>query len=477
MQMQANIKLTTFLLMLFICLAKTFSLNAQGHFEPYHVLKSKSKDSTSLNDTMLKSQVEMHSRSFLMKTLNQGIQNDSYAMATGVGIGMRTKAFKGFRVGVSGFFINHISSSDNVLAFPSSGIANRYESGLFDLEHPENKNNMNRLEELYLKYSYSKSAILLGKFNLNTPFFNPQDGRMRPTLEEGIWLIIKESERIGFNGGWIWAISPRSTFRWHHIANSIGIYPSGVNVNGDRAEYAGQIVGSSGIAVANVYFRPSKHWKLEVWNGFLENVMNTVLIETKYELKKNGNRKYLGLIYLHQSAIRNGGNADPVKTYMEKNGQSNVISAQIGLQKNKWNTTLNYTHITGDGRYLMPREWGREVFYTFLNRERNEGLGNVHALMLKIIFTSKNERFNSTLAYGYYHLPDVFDYRLNKYGLPSYHQINYAFNFSFRNFLKGLDVKFLAAYKINAGNTYSNPKFIFNKVNMVNLNFVIDFKI
>ena len=29
--------------------------------------------------------------------------------------------------------------------------------------------------------------------------------------------------------------------------------------------------------------------------------------------------------------------------------------------------------------FLMPREWGREPFYTFLPRERNEGLGGVNA--------------------------------------------------------------------------------------------------
>ena len=33
--------------------------------------------------------------------------------------------------------------------------------------------------------------------NLNTPFFNPQDGRMRPTLEEGVWASINENEKGG----------------------------------------------------------------------------------------------------------------------------------------------------------------------------------------------------------------------------------------------------------------------------------------
>jgi hypothetical protein len=88
---------------------------------------------------------------------------------------------------------------------------------LFDIDNHTNKNDLDRFEELYIKYSLSKSSLMVGKFNLNTPFLNPQDGRMRPTIEEGVWLSIKESKKIGFNGGWIWEVSPRSTvngFQW-----------------------------------------------------------------------------------------------------------------------------------------------------------------------------------------------------------------------------------------------------------------------
>ena len=150
---------------------------------------------------------------------------------------------------------------------------NRYEVGLFDITNHNNKNDLDRLEELFIKYTYSKSSVTVGKININTPFLNPQDGRMRPTSEEGVWLSVLESKKIGFNGGWIWEISPRSTVEWFSLANSMGVYPSGVGVDGKKANYF-ENVESAGMAIANVYFNPTEKIKINVWNGFLDNVMN-----------------------------------------------------------------------------------------------------------------------------------------------------------------------------------------------------------
>jgi hypothetical protein len=444
----------------------------------HHIaLKPKVKDSLCLKDCLLKAHWEAHTRTFVMSTVNQGDLKDDYAIASGAGIGVLTKSLYGFQVGVSGFFVYNFFSSDIGQLDSLTMLGNRYEVGLFDIENLTNKNDLDRLEELYLKYNFSKSTITVGKINLNTPFFNPQDGRMRPTIEEGVWLSIKESKKMGFNGGWIWDVSPRSTVRWYSVANSIGIYPTGLNTDGTKSNYKNNIVASSGMALANLYIYPNEHLKINIWNSLLDNVMNTALLEINTEQKKESFKLYQSVMYVHQDAINNGGNYNQSKTYINKGAQSNVISAQLGIKNKKINTSLNYTHITGDGRYLMPREWGREVFYTFLPRERNEGLGNVHAFMTKTTFTSFNSRFKTSLGYGYYNLPDVKNYRLNKYGLPSYHQLNYDASYTFDKFLKGLEMRCLLAYKIESGETYDNLKYVYNKVNMLNVNFILDFKI
>lgn len=448
---------------------------AQDHND--HHISMKPKDSVCLKDCLLKAHWEAHSRTFAMSTFNEGNLKDDYALASGAGIGVLTRPLYGFQVGVSGFFMYNLMSSNIDELDPTTQQPNRYEVGLFDVENHSNHNDLDRLEELYVKYTLSKSSIMVGKVNLNTPFFNPQDGRMRPTLEEGVWLSMKESSKIGFNGGWIWDVSPRSTVKWFTLSESMGVYPSGVNSIGKKSEYEGNITGNSGMAVANVYFNPSRKLKINVWDGFLENVMNTALIEFNIEQEKQKFKLYEGLIYLHQDALNNGGNVNQNLSYTTKGAQSNVISAQVGLKNKKINTSVNYTHITGDGRYLMPREWGKEIFYTFLPRERNEGFGNVHAIMTKSTFSFLNSRLKTSIGYGYYHLPDPKDYRLNKYGMPSYQQINADASYVFGKFFKGLELRALVAWKLKQGEDYDNARFVYNKVNMVNFNFILDFRI
>jgi hypothetical protein len=454
-----------------------FQVSAFSQDDEHHHIALKPKDSVCLQDCLLHAHWEAHHRTFVMSTINEGALKDDYAIASGAGIGVLTKPLYGFQIGVSGFFMYNLASSKIHEQDTLSGGYNRYEVGLFDIENQTNKNDLDRLEELYLKYTRSKSSITLGKMNINTPFFNPQDGRMRPNVEEGVWLSFKEFEKIQFNGGVIWQISPRSTVKWYSVANSMGVYPVGVNADGTKSNYKGNIVGSSVMAIANVFFRPSENVKINVWDGYLENVMNTALIEINTEQPKEKYKTYQGFIYLRQDAINNGGNADQSKTYINKGAQANVISTQFGVKNEKINTNINYTHITGDGRYLMPREWGKESFYTFLPRERNEGFGNLHAFMTSTTLTSLQNKLKTSLGYGYYKLPDVRNYRLNKYGLASYHQINFDAAYNFQKALKGLELKLLVVYKIKEGETYNNLKYIYNKVNMVNFNLILNFKI
>jgi len=441
-----------------------------------HHITLQPKDSACLKEYFIGAHWEAHTRSFFMSTINEGNLKDDYAFASGAGIGVMTKPFYGLQLGISGFFIYNLASSAIHVQDSFSHAPNRYEIGLFDLENPANKNDLDRLEELYLKYNLSKSNITIGKINLNTPFLNPQDGRMRPTLEEGVWITINESKKMGFSGGWIWDVSPRSTVQWFKLEKSFGIYSTGLNTFGEKSMYHDNIT-SSGIAIANIYFQPNEKLKINLWNGLVDNVMNTAMLEiTTTQSTSHSYSHFQGLTYIHQDAINHGGNSDQRKTYMSRNAQSNVISAQVGIKNNKSSLSINYTHITGDGRYLMPREWGREAFYTFMPRERNEGYGNVHAIALKAS-TKFHDKIKTGIAYGYFKLPDITNYRLNKYSMPSYHQLNCDVAYRFTGFLKGMDLRTLIAYKLKEGETYNNPKYIYNKVNMINFNFILDFKL
>jgi hypothetical protein len=305
-------------------------------------------------------------------------------------------------MGVGGYFIYNVGSSDMTRIDPYTNTISRYETSLFDLENLANKHDLDRLEELYLKYNWGKSHILLGKQLINTPFINLQDGRMRPTEVGGLYGEFFPSKHAKLEGGYLYEISPRGTVDWFGIGESIGIYSNGVNINGTKGNYAHQIE-SKGIVLTGYTHTLSKGNSLKLWNVYVDNVFNTTQAQFDF---KQGNW-VAGLQYTEQHAINHGGNEDPLKTYFDPAQMSRVFSTKFGWESNQWKTSLNYTRITGEGRYLMPREWGRDPFYTFMSRERNEGFGDVHALVSKLSYLTNQFPLKTSLSYGLFQLPDV----------------------------------------------------------------------
>lgn len=446
--------------------------NAQSHADSTQVKYHSAKD------YIEKSNWHFHSRSFYMQTINQGHLKDDYALAQGAGIGLVTAPIKGFQLGVSGYFIFKVFSSNIDQPDPTTKLSNRYEIGQFDITNHTNHHDLDRLEDLYLKYSYKQNNITVGRMELETPFLNMQDGRMRPTIEEGVWLNLKPHAKLEISGGYIWGVSPRSTVNWYKMDESLGIYPMGVNPNGTKSNYKNNI-SSDGVLLGNINYKLFKNTEIKVWNMLFENVSNTTLLELRNETPINKNKTYLyqNMMFIKQYAVNNGGSAVENNTYFTKNAQSEVISTQLGLKNKKYNWNVNYTHITATGRYLMPREWGRDPFYTFMPRERNEGMGNVHAISSNLNYFWHKNKIKTGLGYGYYSMPSASNSKLNKYSMPSYQQINISSAYSFANFWKGLELKLLVAYKFELDNEVLIEKYIYNKVNMVNFNLIVDIKL
>ena len=122
----------------------------------------------------------------------------------------------------------------------------------------------------------------------------------------------------------------------------------------------------------------------------------------------------------------------------------------------------------------MPREWGHDPFYTFMPRERNEGFGDVTALTINTTFKSP-KRLKLELGAGYFELPDVKNFVLNKYGIPSYSQLNADVMYRFARHLKGLEAHFLYVRKERIGNDYGNERYVINKVNMNHVNLILNY--
>ena len=469
-----KLRLFLFIGMILLCVNCFEKLHAQNIERTSILNKAYKADSSSLFEAFAKGKVEGRFRYFFMSTINEDSLTDYFANAAGGAIKYETAPFHRFQFGMGGFFTFNVWSSDLSKPDPHTNICNRYEIGLFDVADPSNKKNLNKLEYLYLKYNLNNGYISLGKQLLNTPFINPEDGRMRPSEEDGIYVQTNKTKTV-WEGGWLYNMSPRSTIKWFTVANSLGIYSKGFNADGTPSNYSGNLSGK-GIGMFGVTYFINKKWNTRLWEQYIDNIFNVWMLQAEY--KNNSARKnfFAGVRFIGENAINDGGNPDPQKTYMAKGSGSFIVSTRAGLQFHNWETSLNYSRITKQGRFLSPREWGIEPLYTFMYRERNEGAGDVHAFMWKLKNTTLKTKLVSEIAAGYYNLPDVKNYALNKYVMPSYGQFNFDAKYIFSKSLKGFDAEFLYVFKKCFGEDYSNGKYRINKVNLSHFSFIINYK-
>ncbi len=431
---------------------------------------------TTLRQFLKQGHIKGHAKSYWMATDNQKGLSDAYAWGIGAGIGYESPLIAHhFKIGLSGFFIFNVLSSDLSRPDPATGQMNRYEVGLFNLKEPGDHEDLDRMEELYLRYHFGKkSSLTLGRQIPHSPFINPQDGRMRPTLTEGLVLKWSELPHTVVQAEYLSRISPRSTVEWFGIGESIGLYPSGVDITGSPSQYKGN-TDTRGLFQLGVS-RDMPRTRVEVWNTYVPNLFNTVYAKAELHLSESTQPQWFGGIQAgYQQAAGQGGNPDPDKAYNQVGNRSLFFSGQTGYKTPHWSWALNTTRITAHGRYLMPREWGRDPFYTFLPRERNEGLGGVSAGSVNVVYTP-TPQWKWEVHSGVYHLPDPSNYRLNKYGMPSYAQLNVDVSYQFKGLLEGLDAHMLVARKepLRAGDV-ENDRHIFNKVNMTHFDFILNF--
>lgn len=420
---------------------------------------------------------EGHLRTFFMGTTNHNEYPDYYALGVGGGLGYYSPIIKNFQVGMSGFIIYNMASSH---LGPRNGFTNRYEIGLFDVSNPDNHEDLDRLEDLYLRYYLNAdkhSYMQFGKFHLVTPLINLQDGRMRPNLQEGIWTEWSNWEKIKLKGGFFWKTSPRGTIHWYDIGKSIGVYPMGRAINGLKADYAGH-VKTSGITILNASIIPHKHLKSETWNYYVADLQNSLLNKTEWKKKADHVQWMTGLQYIWQHALFNDTLAVE-KQYISKGEQSHTFSGRIArtnLYSNaEWN--LSYTRITKHGRFLFPREWGVEPLYTFMQRERIEGSGDAHAIVLQHqCYADKAHHVLVSVGIGSFWMSDVNNAVLNKYAMPDFFQANLRTKYKFAGFLQGLQADLLYVYKGNMEpNLQESVQFYHNKINVHHLSVVLDY--
>lgn len=412
-------------------------------------------------------------RNYFMYTGNKGMLKDWNALASGGRVGGKMRLPKGFSLGIQAYATLRVLGNDNSAPDSATGAGSRYEPTLFDRANPS-RDITAFVGQLYLDYSHGKNAARVGRHLFESPLLNGQDGRMVPTLVEGLWLSRKE-KRMDFGVGYIWAIAPRGFGDFLSIENTFGALAQGKSVLGVPANYQGNIQ-SRGIVVAKWEMRPTASFGFRAWNYYVDNVFNSLYLEAdqSFSLSKQMRLKISGQ-YIFQSQINGGGNAELAKAYFDED-QSHSFGLKGDLKlREQWTFTFAGNATTARGRFLFPREWGREELYTFLRRERSEGSGASKAVMM--MGQRKSGPWDFKAAWGRYWRSAPENAVYNKYGMPGYDHVELAAKRQFSGSFSRLNAELIFVYKYDPfGNNYA-PQYTINRVNMVHLDFILNYRL
>ena len=431
------------------------------------------EEKESLGKTLKSGEVDFHIRSFFMSTINKGDLLNYATLASGAGIGYTTPEWKGFQARFNGFFTFQVFEHNVRIADPITGAGNRYELLLYDMNDLGNTNRLDRLEELYLTYRKNRFKFTFGRQKVNTPLLNEQDNRMRPNVFGGLSAVYSGmSTKI--TAMWINSVTIRGTVDWYSIDASFGVYPFGRNLYGEPSDYKSKIK-SKGIAMTGIQYYKSG-LTLQGWNYFAENVFNMSFVQSDYLINIGKTRIHTGIQGFHQIPVNDGGNPDRQRTYIHPDENSSGLGAKIGVFSGRHNISLNFLGINDKGRFLFPREWGREILYASLSRERYEGAGDMNALVLKYDLITPINGLFAQFGAGKVNLSEVNDYRTNKYGLPSYYHFSGSMDYRFKDYFEGINLSLLVVNKAPQKREMMTDRLRINRVEMWNINLVMDYR-
>ncbi len=411
-------------------------------------------------------------RTYFMGTVNNGNLKDFYALASGGKIKYQYSFNDKLELGAAVYNATNLGLQDLTLADPTTGRLSRYEEGLFNRLDLAN-DAVFLLGELYAKVKIPKHEFTLGRMKVNSPLLNPQDGRMIPTLVQGLWYGYRPNTSNVLQFGVFNQIAPRSTGGFYGIGESIGTYPVGRNPAGQTSGYAGN-TDSDYLVLFNTELKVTETVRLDFWNLYADNVSNSTYLRPKMQLNQKWN---LEMEWLHQNKVGNGGNAvDSLRYFTSKS--SDILGIRMNYRSNRSEISLAYNRIFAHGQFLSPREWGREDLFSFQKRERSEGSGDNHALVLyyddHFGLGKGKDQIQGIFSVGKHWKPSVLDPRLNKYAIPDYTHINIDLFFKFEK-LKNLQPELLLVTKIANGDFPDNPNYYFNKTDMFHIDIILNY--
>lgn len=426
------------------------------------------EDNLKLKDIITEGYFYGHIRNFYMNTINRGELKNYYTNATGGAVGFTTGSFKGFEIGVKGIFTYKTFGSDLRARDAVTGKNAKWEYELYDVLNKRNFRDLDRLEELFLRYRFGNSYLSYGKLETEyTRLLNHSDGRMKPFAHRGVWAHLNLTEEHQLNLGWLNGVSPRSTTEWFAMDETIGLLYNGFQPNGKKAEYH-EFYPSKGIGLFNYNFQ-KEHVHFNFYDFYLDGVMNTIWTEIGYEITYFN----FGIQYVYQTPFSNSKEVTYENRYVQPYENGQVFSSQLSWQKARFNVAFAYTHAFDSGRFLFPKELGRDRFFTSVPRSRLEGLGNADVFTIKAEYHLQKPNLHIGLEMQQLEGPETGKFKFNKYNVDESFQLNSHLKYQAHGFFEGLSFDILWIYRENQNPT--DPQSFFNRSNFNQLNFVTNF--
>lgn len=436
--------------------------HAQKHNNP-----KESQEPEKFSHLFTKGEIEGHIRNYFMATWNQGELKDYYTNAIGGAIAFKTLPYRGVEAGVKGLFTYKGFSADLNDPDPTTGRAAEWEHQLYDITDPYNLNDLDRLEHLYIKYHFQSGYFTYGKMEIeDTPLLNESDGRMKPFAFKGLWLHL-EDRRHDLNVSWLDRVSPRSTVEWFDFNEALGIKYNGFQPNGTHADYH-EKTESKGIALLNYAYR-YKGFRLRYDHWYLHRVFHTGMFNMEYHLP----HWRFGMQYALQGADHYQDDLLYEERYLQPDENGQVVSALAEMRRSGWLLKAAWSRAFASGRFLFPRELGRDQFYTSIQRSRLDGFGDSNIFTLQGGYNFKTPGLFLLTQFTGVYGPEVGEFQFNKYDLDSYHLWNTKLTWHLHDFLDGLRFEVLYVKKWNMNN--SEPEVVYNLSNLDQLNFIINY--
>ncbi len=412
--------------------------------------------------------IDAQLRSFSLTTDNRSGYRDFSTIALGGRLGYTTPFYKHFRASARVHYSMELWSNGLMDPDPATGKTSKWELELYDVADPSERRDINRLSEAYIQYKNNIVELTAGRQPLNTPFLNMRDGRMMPFGFGAVKAKVSQSASSKYELGWVYSATVRGFTDWNDLNSTIGTVGQGRTVDGDAARYLDS-TATKGIGYAK-YGWKGKDQQLQFWTFFIDR------LNTSFWTEWNGslNQWSAGIQGLVQVASPNSHYG-----YLQGNGRSELLSAKLvyALRKNG-KITGAISRITKTGKFLFPRELGREHVFTSMPRNWLEGNGDLWAGSLEWCYrwrSSTGLRFR--LKGLYINAAPTTTYALNKYGIRDHVQLNAQGRYTIPRTADRLEVELLYLIHRTIDATYSDPAREINRNNFQQINLITYYNI